>query len=232
MFTALECQGWVEHFSIFEDKFRTMSFVINSVTYLQPPCPRSRRRCWSSAPRLKPRSGSGRTMTSSPTWVRLGSLKNYGANQRKEQIGCFSLVEITSATYINRDAILSEKGRGWMIARQISVELVSILVPLHRIELFVFHVVVTLEIHRVVLHRVVGNANFNHSKCSWEFWNWRKYLKHEFWLKRLKFTLEHLKCRNSGFCSWIFSDFLNKLHLKQWNVTFLINNVLVVSRNI
>lgn len=76
-------------------------------------------------------------------------------------------------TYINADAVLDEKRGWWMISRQVSVELMPIFVPLHRIELLVFHVVVALQLHRVVLHCVVGNANFYHSKCIRKFCNER-----------------------------------------------------------
>lgn len=66
-------------------------------------------------------------------------------------------------SYINGDSILWKDCCRWLITWQISIKLVPIFIPLHRVEFLVFHIVVTFKSDCVILHCVVGHTNFNHS---------------------------------------------------------------------
>lgn len=51
---------------------------------------------------------------------------------------------IYAKSYINIDSALVKYLRRWMVSRNISVELVSVFVPLHRVKCFSVHIEVTL----------------------------------------------------------------------------------------
>lgn len=75
----------------------------------------------------------------------------------------------TAFAYINIDSVLIEDLRRWMVAWNVAIKLVSVFVPLDRVQRLAVHIKVTLEPDRVVADDVIWYSNFGQSQRFGEF---------------------------------------------------------------